>query len=255
MVGIESHQTDISMSSPTRQMPVETDRVTHIQERKPLSIQTSVDDEPPMACLSPPPNDDLLSTSVSIKQEFSPIQDLNRLPSQTGTWPSLRTRSQSQADSSPPPTTTSSPSETVTLTSFGRRTSLLPASPTTSSATTPSSPIGTNSTSRTESEVAGPSVMRLSPLPTNRKPVEKKKTQTLACTFCRHRKVSCAWLFCAFGINHKHSMLMSNLSDRMRSSTFWNDGENVQVSIVLLSVPTWECMRLSLALSHQVTMI
>ncbi|KAJ4488871.1 hypothetical protein C8J55DRAFT_506417 [Lentinula edodes] len=33
-------------------------------------------------------------------------------------------------------------------------------------------------------------LMRLSPLPMNRRPIEKKKAQTLACNFCRIRKVS-----------------------------------------------------------------
>ncbi|KAF9257945.1 hypothetical protein L218DRAFT_878266 [Marasmius fiardii PR-910] len=33
--------------------------------------------------------------------------------------------------------------------------------------------------------------MRLSPLPSHRRPAEKKKTQTLACNFCRGRKIAC----------------------------------------------------------------
>ncbi|KIK69380.1 hypothetical protein GYMLUDRAFT_68009 [Collybiopsis luxurians FD-317 M1] len=39
------------------------------------------------------------------------------------------------------------------------------------------------------SELSG--FMRLSPLPMNRRPAEKKKAQTLACNFCRVRKIAC----------------------------------------------------------------
>ncbi|KAJ3713132.1 hypothetical protein C8R42DRAFT_300514 [Lentinula raphanica] len=42
-----------------------------------------------------------------------------------------------------------------------------------------------------ENQSEPPGLMRLSPLPINRRPAEKKKAQTLACNFCRVRKIAC----------------------------------------------------------------
>ncbi|THU95514.1 hypothetical protein K435DRAFT_126577 [Dendrothele bispora CBS 962.96] len=204
------YQTSIAMPVPSRRMSSdsETDRVMDIYE----STTPPVDgNRPIMACLSPPPREPFsselrsfspssdttmdgmstASTPVNVKQEFSPTQDLNRLPLQTGTWPSLRTRSHSQTESSPLPDadmrgSSESATTPTSLTSFGSRavSSHIPACPSTTSSniTSPSSPMEQSSPapSRSEPEISGPPVMRLSPLPANRRPVEKKKTQTLA---------------------------------------------------------------------------
>ncbi|ESK93831.1 hypothetical protein Moror_13081 [Moniliophthora roreri MCA 2997] len=120
------------------------------------------------------------------------MEDLNLTPSQvTGTWPSLRVRSHESV--SPPssrPSSSHAESQSVppTLTTYGRRTTIRPA---------PSSRASSSSTShqaRDEQRQEGtdtPALMRLSPLPSHRRPVEKKKTQTLACNFCRGRKIAC----------------------------------------------------------------
>ncbi|KAF5337642.1 hypothetical protein D9758_013032 [Tetrapyrgos nigripes] len=162
-------------------------------------------EDPPMGRLSPPPHGldssspseehGLMVSNSSVKEEFSPIQDLNQIPSPTGTWSSLRMRSQSQTDWSnlTPSPTLRSPSDPTTLTSYGRRPSDSPSS-------MPSPSISTGPKPEPV-ETAGPSVMRLSPLPANRRPAERKKTQTLA--YC------------------------------MRSPAFWDDRENMQVSVSL----------------------
>ncbi|KAK7043164.1 hypothetical protein VNI00_008518 [Paramarasmius palmivorus] len=122
------------------------------------------------------------------------IEDLNLVPSQvTGTWPSLRVRShESVSPSSSRPSsshdaTTESQLAPPTLTTYGRRTAILPATPPPASATTAPQ---TQDEQRQDNSNA-PALMRLSPLPINRRPVEKKKTQTLACNFCRGRKIAC----------------------------------------------------------------
>ncbi|KAE9403111.1 hypothetical protein BT96DRAFT_917727 [Gymnopus androsaceus JB14] len=40
-------------------------------------------------------------------------------------------------------------------------------------------------------ETAPMGLMRISPLPANRRPVEKKKVSGMACNFCRKRKIAC----------------------------------------------------------------
>ncbi|KAJ3733382.1 hypothetical protein DFJ43DRAFT_1175884 [Lentinula guzmanii] len=110
--------------------------------------------------------------------------DEDTLKMDTRTWPSVRVRSirhSSESDQTEPLMDNmdrpgASESESLMST-------IIPLATPSSLATEP------NPHPEIQPEPTG--LMRLSPLPMNRRPVEKKKTQTLACNFCRVRKIAC----------------------------------------------------------------
>ncbi|KAK1218567.1 hypothetical protein PQX77_018745 [Marasmius sp. AFHP31] len=131
-----------------------------------------------------------LSTTTSRGEGGGSMQDLDLTPSEaTGTWPSLRVRRHDSVSSSPSGASDDRGQSGHTLTTYGRRATIIPPlSPRSTSASTPSST--RSSQEQQDGSDTVPSLMRISPLPSHRRPVEKKKTQTLACNFCRGRKVA-----------------------------------------------------------------
>ncbi|KAL0572773.1 hypothetical protein V5O48_009186 [Marasmius crinis-equi] len=135
--------------------------------------------------------DDRSVSATSRGDSGGSLPDLDLTPSEaTGTWPSLRVRrndSVCMSFSGPPADEGQSGH---TLTTFGRRATvpptLSPTSASTSATAAPPCPEPRRETSDTP-----PTLMRISPLPSHRRPVEKKKAQTLACNFCRGRKIAC----------------------------------------------------------------
>lgn len=149
-------------------------------------IPASFDHLPP----SSPSDTANVRISGDIKDEdVGTIQDLNLTPSEvTGTWPSLRVRSHSISTLSPGsnPSPSDSSASQQTLTTYGRRGSTISAA----SALTPP-PTPSNGDPERKDNEESPTVMRISPLPSHKRPLEKKKAQTLACNFCRGRKIAC----------------------------------------------------------------
>ncbi|KAJ3844004.1 hypothetical protein F5878DRAFT_603126 [Lentinula raphanica] len=95
--------------------------------------------------------------------------------SPTGTWPSVRVRSMqpiSESELSMDVDVRRDVSEPSTSSTISRR-------------------VPETITRSPENQSEPPGLMRLSPLPINRRPAEKKKAQTLACNFCRVRKIAC----------------------------------------------------------------
>ncbi|KAG7098270.1 hypothetical protein E1B28_000232 [Marasmius oreades] len=117
------------------------------------------------------------------------VQDLDLRPSQaTGTWPSLKVRRNGSVSLSLSANAGGGDSSIHTsLTTYGRRSTTLPAP----SSNQNSGSITPASSSQDPSATSSSNLMPLSPLPSHRRPIEKKKTQTLACNFCRGRKIAC----------------------------------------------------------------
>ncbi|KAF5374556.1 hypothetical protein D9757_010152 [Collybiopsis confluens] len=146
-------------------------------------------DEPLMDFLAPP-------CSVSVKAEVSSPQDqqlsVNGFSSPLAIQPvsplfrnELTTRARSSIiDSSPDVAKVES-----SPTSESASPSPLPLPSLTIAMPSPRAQESPGTRSDNPSELTG--LMRLSPLPINRRPAEKKKAQTLACNFCRVRKIAC----------------------------------------------------------------
>jgi len=129
--------------------------------------------EPLMDYLSPLPD----PSSPQVTSFPTDATNSHTVSSSTGTWPSMRIRSlscDSVKSESPTPL-----EQSVVPASAAPAIIPLPA---------PSHP---------EQEVshisksAPAGLMRLSPLPANRRPAEKKKVSGMACNFCRKRKIAC----------------------------------------------------------------
>ncbi|KAJ4490918.1 hypothetical protein J3R30DRAFT_3694810 [Lentinula aciculospora] len=128
-----------------------------------------------MNFLSPPSTDTEVSSPERSSSEVEDSIKLHTSSSPTGTWPSVRVRSIMSESESPSDLDMDQPGEPLTS-------AIIPLPM--------SSPCASELKTRPESqEPTG--LMRLSPLPMNRRPVEKKKAQTLACNFCRVRKIAC----------------------------------------------------------------
>ncbi|KAJ3916314.1 hypothetical protein F5877DRAFT_81002 [Lentinula edodes] len=134
---------------------------------------------------SPSHVEDILKMNTSkafiCKGEASRIDlQLGLVSSPTGTWPSVRVRSIQNTPESDSPTSSN----------IDRRDTPEPFTSTSTLPLSTSSPRAPEPQLDTHFQPESSGLMRLSPLPMNRRPIEKKKAQTLACNFCRIRKVS-----------------------------------------------------------------
>ncbi|KAJ3996792.1 hypothetical protein F5050DRAFT_48776 [Lentinula boryana] len=134
--------------------------------------------EPLMNFLSPS------STETDGSSPGRASSDEDTLKMDTRTWPSVRVRSirhSSESDQTEP--LMDNMDRLGASESESSMSTIIPLA-------TPSS-LATEPVPHPEIQPEPTGLMRLSPLPMNRRPVEKKKTQTLACNFCRVRKIAC----------------------------------------------------------------
>ncbi|KAJ4494445.1 hypothetical protein C8R41DRAFT_919120 [Lentinula lateritia] len=135
--------------------------------------------EPLMNFLTPPFTEPEASSPEKSPSHIEDILKMNTTSSPTGTWPSVRVRSIQNTPESDSPTSSN----------IDRRDTPEPFTSTTTPPLATSSPRAPKPQLDTHFPPESSGLMRLSPLPMNRRPIEKKKAQTLACNFCRIRKV------------------------------------------------------------------
>ncbi|KAJ3810863.1 hypothetical protein F5876DRAFT_76365 [Lentinula aff. lateritia] len=135
--------------------------------------------EPLMNFLTPPFTEPEASSPAKSPSHIEDIPKIDTTSSPTGTWPSVRVRSIQNTPESDSPTS-----------NIDRRDTPIPFTSTTTLPLATSSPRAPEPQLNTHFQPESSGLMRLSPLPMNRRPIEKKKAQTLACNFCRIRKVS-----------------------------------------------------------------
>ncbi|KAJ3906083.1 hypothetical protein F5879DRAFT_681367 [Lentinula edodes] len=137
--------------------------------------------EPLMNFLTPPFTEPEASSPAKSPSHVEDILKMNTISSPTGTWPSVRVRSIQNTPESDSPTSSN----------IDRRDTPEPFTSTSTLPLSTSSPRAPEPQLDTHFQPESSGLMRLSPLPMNRRPIEKKKAQTLACNFCRIRKIAC----------------------------------------------------------------